>query len=74
MTVTFGDHDYALVMFDLDDTLAPSKSPLDDAMVEVLRRLLQRSLVCIISGGATSSSAPRSSTGSVASRKSPTCT
>ncbi len=51
MTVTFGDHDYALVMFDLDDTLAPSKSPLDDAMVEVLRRLLQRSLVCIISGG-----------------------
>ncbi|RPA66045.1 HAD-IIB family hydrolase [Gordonia oryzae] len=51
MTVTFGDHDYALVMFDLDDTLAPSKSPLDALMVEVLRRLLQRSLVCIISGG-----------------------
>lgn len=51
MTVTFGDRNYQLVMFDLDDTLAPSKSPLDDAMVEVLRRLLTRSLVCIISGG-----------------------
>ncbi|MGC4932677.1 HAD-IIB family hydrolase [Gordonia sp. DT30] len=51
MTVTFGDRDYSLVMFDLDDTLAPSKSPLDDAMVDVLRRLLQHSLVAIISGG-----------------------
>ncbi|MEP9391476.1 HAD-IIB family hydrolase [Gordonia sp. VNQ95] len=51
MSVTYGGHEYRLVMFDLDDTLAPSKSPLDDAMVEVMRRLLQRSLVCIISGG-----------------------
>ncbi|MFT4126332.1 MAG: HAD-IIB family hydrolase [Gordonia sp. (in: high G+C Gram-positive bacteria)] len=51
MTVTYGEREYRLVMFDLDDTLAPSKSPLDDAMVAVLRRLLQRSLVTIISGG-----------------------
>ncbi|MGV9673320.1 MULTISPECIES: HAD-IIB family hydrolase [unclassified Gordonia (in: high G+C Gram-positive bacteria)] len=51
MSVTYGGHEYRLVMFDLDDTLAPSKSPLDDSMVDVMRRLLQRSLVCIISGG-----------------------
>lgn len=51
MSVTYGDREYQLVMFDLDDTLAPSKSPMDDAMVEVMRRLLQRGKVCIISGG-----------------------
>lgn len=51
MTVTYGDREYRLVMFDLDDTLAPSKSPLDDQMVTVLRTLLGEALVCIISGG-----------------------
>jgi len=40
-----------LVAFDLDDTLAPSKSPLDDRMVELLLALLERAPVCIISGG-----------------------
>jgi HAD superfamily hydrolase (TIGR01484 family) len=41
----------ALVAFDLDDTLAPSKSPLDPSMVPLLRGLLERTQVCIISGG-----------------------
>jgi phosphomannomutase len=40
-----------LVAFDLDDTLAPSKSRLDDSMVPLLRGLLERTQVCIISGG-----------------------
>ncbi|QWT24589.1 HAD-IIB family hydrolase [Subtercola sp. PAMC28395] len=40
-----------LVAFDLDDTLAPSKSPLDPAMAELLVRLLDVTEVCIISGG-----------------------
>ncbi|WP_246043539.1 HAD-IIB family hydrolase [Rarobacter incanus] len=40
-----------LVAFDLDDTLAPSKSPLDPRMADLLRRLLDRVPVCIISGG-----------------------
>lgn len=51
MTVSYEGNDYRLVMFDLDDTLAPSKSPLDDKMVELLRRMLDVSLGCIISGG-----------------------
>ncbi len=41
----------ALVAFDLDDTLAPSKSPLDPRMAVLLERLLERVPVCIISGG-----------------------
>lgn len=51
MTVTHDGRHYQLVMFDLDDTLAPSKSPMDDSMVEVFGRLLDRSMACIISGG-----------------------
>ena len=39
------------VVFDLDDTLAPSKSPMDDRMAETLVRLLDHVQVCIISGG-----------------------
>ncbi|MDO4887186.1 MAG: HAD-IIB family hydrolase [Actinomycetaceae bacterium] len=42
---------YALVAFDLDDTLAPSKSPLPGRMAAALRSLLDVSLVCVISGG-----------------------
>lgn len=42
---------YQLVAFDLDDTLAPSKSPLPPRMAHVLRRLLDSSDVCVISGG-----------------------
>lgn len=39
------------VVFDLDDTLAPSKSSMDPAMSDALARLLERVEVCIISGG-----------------------
>lgn len=41
----------AAVVFDLDDTLAPSKSVMDPTMSEALARLLERTAVCIISGG-----------------------
>jgi len=40
-----------LVAFDLDDTLAPSKSPIDPSMAQLLVRLLDVVEVCIISGG-----------------------
>ena len=40
-----------LVAFDLDDTLAPSKSAMPPAMATALRRLLAVVPVCIISGG-----------------------
>jgi phosphomannomutase len=40
-----------LVAFDLDDTLTPSKSPIEAPMAEALARLLEVSPVCIISGG-----------------------
>lgn len=42
---------YQLVAFDLDDTLAPSKSPLPPEMARTLRALLDVSDVCVISGG-----------------------
>ncbi len=41
----------ALVAFDLDDTLAPSKAPLPDRVAEALRSLLAATQVCVISGG-----------------------
>lgn len=44
-------HDVDIVAFDLDDTLAPSKSPLPDAMARLLRDLLAVREVLIISGG-----------------------
>lgn len=40
-----------VIAFDLDGTLAPSKSPLPDRMGEVLDRLLDQYHVCVISGG-----------------------
>jgi HAD superfamily hydrolase (TIGR01484 family) len=40
-----------MVIFDLDDTLAPSKSRVDATMTVLLHRLLGRTSVCIISGG-----------------------
>jgi len=40
-----------LVVFDLDGTLAPSKSAIDDAMAALLGRLLEAVKVAIISGG-----------------------
>lgn len=43
--------DLRAVAFDLDDTLAPSKSKIDPRMAELLSELLSRVEVCIISGG-----------------------
>jgi phosphomannomutase len=43
--------DAQLVAFDLDDTLAPSKTALDPRMSALLVRLLDVAQVCIISGG-----------------------
>jgi len=40
-----------LVAFDLDDTLAPSKSPVDPRMASLLVKLLEVAPVCVISGG-----------------------
>lgn len=40
-----------LIAFDLDGTLAPSKSPLPDKIGELLDELLAKFQVCIISGG-----------------------
>lgn len=40
-----------LTAFDLDDTLAPSKSPLDPAMARALAALLELMPVAVISGG-----------------------
>lgn len=40
-----------LIAFDLDGTLAESKTPLDSEMSELLVQLLEKRLVCIISGG-----------------------
>ena len=41
----------SLIVFDLDGTLAKSKSPLDDRMAELLAALLRAVKVAIISGG-----------------------
>ncbi len=40
-----------LIAFDLDGTLADSKSPADDKMTDLLNQLLDRFQVCVISGG-----------------------
>ena len=40
-----------LVAFDLDDTLAPSKAPLQQPMADALLALLETTPVCVISGG-----------------------
>jgi HAD superfamily hydrolase (TIGR01484 family) len=40
-----------VIAFDLDDTLAVTKSPISDRMGELLARLLEKFDVCIISGG-----------------------
>jgi HAD superfamily hydrolase (TIGR01484 family) len=40
-----------MFVFDLDDTLAPSKSPMPAGMNEALTALLNRALVAVISGG-----------------------
>lgn len=43
--------DYRLLAFDLDETLAPSKSALPEPMAAILSELLGLCEVCIISGG-----------------------
>ena len=40
-----------MIVFDLDDTLAPSKTRIDPSMARLLADLLDRTQVCIISGG-----------------------
>jgi hypothetical protein len=40
-----------VIAFDLDGTLAPSKSALPDRMADLLNRLLDNFQVCVISGG-----------------------
>ena len=40
-----------VIAFDLDDTLAVTKSPISDQMGQILVRLLEHYDVCIISGG-----------------------
>jgi len=40
-----------VLAFDLDDTLAITKSPISDEMVEVLSQILEKYEVCVISGG-----------------------
>jgi HAD superfamily hydrolase (TIGR01484 family) len=40
-----------VIVFDLDGTLAPSKSSLPDEMEKVLAKLLDRFQICVISGG-----------------------
>lgn len=40
-----------VIAFDLDGTLAPSKSPLPDRMAAALSALLEKYQVCVISGG-----------------------
>ena len=43
---------WRLIAFDLDDTLAPSKSPLPEGMARALRNLLDVAEVAVVSGGA----------------------
>lgn len=40
-----------LIAFDLDDTLAPTKSDIQPRMTELLRRLIEHTEICIITGG-----------------------
>lgn len=40
-----------VLAFDLDDTLAVTKSPLSERMAEILARILEKYHVCVISGG-----------------------
>jgi phosphomannomutase len=40
-----------LIAFDMDDTLAVTKSPISDKMAALLPRLLEKYEVCVISGG-----------------------
>ncbi len=41
-----------LIAFDVDGTLSPSRSPIDSEMADILKKLLDRTRVAIITGGA----------------------
>ncbi len=43
-----------LIVFDLDGTLAKSKSPMDEKMASLLKKLLEKKSVAVISGGSYS--------------------
>ena len=40
-----------IIGFDLDDTLAITKSPISDRMADILGRLLENYEMCVITGG-----------------------
>lgn len=40
-----------LIVFDLDDTLAKSKTPMDSEMADLVRRLLEKKKMAVIGGG-----------------------
>lgn len=40
-----------LVVFDLDGTLAPSKSEMDEEMAELIKKLLKKKMVAVVGGG-----------------------
>jgi phosphomannomutase len=42
---------YSLVVFDLDGTLTPSKSPMEPDIAEVFIKLLEKTKIAVISGG-----------------------
>jgi FMN phosphatase YigB (HAD superfamily) len=39
---------YKLIIFDLDDTLTPAKSPADRQMIDLLKKLLEKYKVAVI--------------------------
>ncbi len=51
--VPLGISEKEIIIFDLDGTLAPSKSPLEPDVAEILVRLLEKKKVCVVSGGNT---------------------
>jgi HAD superfamily hydrolase (TIGR01484 family) len=51
LTAPFSIENVDLLAFDLDDTLAPSKSSLPPRMAELFAQLLEVVQVCVISGG-----------------------
>mgnify|MGYP000436220443 CR=1 FL=1 len=40
-----------LIVFDLDDTLAQSKTPMDAEMADLVRQLLEKKKMSVIGGG-----------------------
>jgi len=48
----------SLMVFDLDGTLAPRKSAIDDEMRALLAKLLERTSVAVMSGAETQTAVP----------------